>query len=36
MPKLSDIKLVKYDEAGWTAKRTETMGRIKEAIQKTR
>ena len=36
MPRLSDIKLVKYDEAGWTAKRGETMERIKETIQKTR
>jgi iron(III) transport system substrate-binding protein len=36
MPRLNDIKLVKYDEAGWTAKRTETMARIKETIQKTR
>jgi len=36
MPRLADIKLVKYDEAGWTAKRGETMGRIKETIQKTR
>ena len=36
MPRLSDIKLVKYDEAGWTAKRSETMERIKETIQKTR
>jgi iron(III) transport system substrate-binding protein len=36
MPRLSDIKLVKYDEAGWTAKRGETLERIKETIQKTR
>jgi len=36
MPRLSDIKLVKYDEAGWTAKRAEPMERIKESIQKTR
>lgn len=36
MPKLSDIKLVKYDEDGWTAKRGETMDRIKDLIQKTR
>jgi iron(III) transport system substrate-binding protein len=36
MPKLSDIKLVKYDEEGWTAKRGETMDRIKDVIQKTR
>ena len=36
MPKLTDIKLVKYDEEGWTAKRGETMDRIKDVIQKTR
>ena len=36
MPKLSDIKLVKYDEEGWTAKRGETMDHIKDVIQKTR
>lgn len=36
MPKLSDIKLVKYDEDGWTQKRNETMDRIKDVIQSTR
>jgi iron(III) transport system substrate-binding protein len=36
MPALSELKLVKYDEEGWTAKRGETMDRIKETIQKTR
>ena len=36
MPKLTDVKLVKYDEEGWTAKRNETMDRIKDVIQKTR
>ncbi len=36
MPKLADIKIAKYDEEGWTAKRTETLERIKEVIQKTR
>ena len=36
MPRLSRLKLVKYDEEGWTAKRGETMDRIKETIQKTR
>jgi len=36
MLKLSDVKLVKYDEDGWTAKRGETMDRIKDLIQKTR
>ncbi len=36
MPKLSDIKLLNYDEEGWTAKRGETMDRIKDVIQQTR
>ena len=36
MPALSQLKIVNYDEAGWTAKRGETMDRIKETIQKTR
>ena len=36
MPRLTDLKLVKYDEEGWTAKRGETMDRIKDIIQKTR
>ena len=36
MPALSQLKLLKYDEEGWTAKRGETMDRIKETIQKTR
>ena len=36
MPKLSDVKLVKYDEEGWTNKRGETMDRIKDLIQRTR
>jgi iron(III) transport system substrate-binding protein len=36
MAKLSDIKLVKYDEDAWTAKRNETMDRIKDVIQSTR
>jgi len=36
MPKLSEIKLVKYDEDAWTTKRNETMDRIKDVIQGTR
>jgi len=36
MPRLSDVKLVKYDEEGWTEKRGETMEHIKDLIQKTR
>jgi len=36
MPKLSDIKLVSYNEDGWTEKRAETLEKIKDVIQKTR
>jgi iron(III) transport system substrate-binding protein len=36
MPKLTDVKLVTYDEEGWTARRGETMDRIKDVIQNTR
>jgi iron(III) transport system substrate-binding protein len=36
MPKLTDVKLVTYDEEGWTARRGETMDRIKDVIQATR
>ena len=36
MPRLSGVKLLKYDEDGWTQKRGETMDRIKDVIQTTR
>jgi iron(III) transport system substrate-binding protein len=36
MPSLSKVKLLKYDEEGWTAKRKETLEKIKDMIQETR
>ncbi|MBN9089454.1 MAG: extracellular solute-binding protein [Reyranella sp.] len=36
MPPLSEVKLIKYDEEGWTEKRTKTMEQIKDAIQDSR
>jgi iron(III) transport system substrate-binding protein len=36
MPALSAVKLVRYNEEAWTAKRKETLDRIKELIQETR
>jgi iron(III) transport system substrate-binding protein len=36
MPPMSAIKLVKYDEEGWTAKRTKTLEQIKDVIQDSR
>jgi iron(III) transport system substrate-binding protein len=36
MPPMSAIKLTKYDEEGWTAKRTKTLEQIKDAIQDSR
>jgi iron(III) transport system substrate-binding protein len=36
MPPMSAVKLVKYDEEGWTEKRTKTLERIKELIQESR
>jgi hypothetical protein len=33
---LSAVKLVKYDEEGWTAKRTKTMEQIKDVLQDSR
>ncbi len=36
MPSLSSLKLAPYDEAAWTAKRKETLERIKDLIQETR
>jgi iron(III) transport system substrate-binding protein len=36
MPAMSAVKLVKYDEEGWTAKRTKTLERIKDLIQESR
>jgi iron(III) transport system substrate-binding protein len=36
MPPMSQVKLVKYDEEGWTAKRTKTLEKIKDMIQESR
>jgi iron(III) transport system substrate-binding protein len=36
MPALSSIKLLPYDEAGWTEARTPTMAKIQDIIQQTR
>ena len=36
MPAMSSVKLVKYDEEGWTAKRTKTLEHIKDVIQDSR
>jgi hypothetical protein len=36
MPPMSEVKLARYDEAGWTAKRTKTLEQIKDVIQDSR
>jgi iron(III) transport system substrate-binding protein len=36
LPPLKSVKLVDYDEQGWTAKRTKTMEQIKDVIQDSR
>jgi iron(III) transport system substrate-binding protein len=36
MPPMSDVKLAKYDEEGWTEKRTKTLERIKDVLQESR
>jgi iron(III) transport system substrate-binding protein len=36
MPPMSEVKLLKYDEDGWTAKRTKTLERIKDVLQESR
>jgi iron(III) transport system substrate-binding protein len=36
LPPLSQVKIVKYDEEGWTDRRTKTLERIKDAIQDSR
>ena len=36
MPPLSQVKLVNYDEEGWTEKRTKTLEQIKDVIQDSR
>jgi len=36
MPPMSAVKLIKYDEDGWTEKRTKTLEKIKDVIQDSR
>jgi iron(III) transport system substrate-binding protein len=36
MPALSSLKILPYDENGWTAKRSETLEKLKDLIQETR
>ena len=36
MPALSSVKLLPYNEEAWTAKRKETLEKIKDLIQETR
>ena len=36
MPALTSLKLIPYKEEAWTAKRKETIDKIKELIQETR
>jgi iron(III) transport system substrate-binding protein len=36
LPPLGEVKLVKYDEDGWTEKRGKTLERIKDLIQDSR
>jgi iron(III) transport system substrate-binding protein len=36
MPPMSEVKLTRYDEDGWTAKRTTTLEQIKDVIQESR
>ena len=36
MPAMSQVKLVKYDEEGWTEKRSKTLEQIKDIVQESR
>jgi iron(III) transport system substrate-binding protein len=36
MPPLASLKMLNYDEAGWTDKRKETLERIKDVLQESR
>jgi len=36
MPALKEVKLLTYDEAGWTQKRTETLQKIQDIVRSTR
>jgi len=36
MPPMSAVKIVKYDEDGWTEKRARTLEKIKDVLQDSR
>jgi iron(III) transport system substrate-binding protein len=36
LPSMSQVKLIAYDEEGWTEKRTKTLEQIKDVIQESR
>jgi iron(III) transport system substrate-binding protein len=36
MPALKDVKIINYDEAGWTGKRAETLQKIQDIVRSTR
>ena len=36
MPPLKQVKLLKYDEAGWTTKRAETLQKVQDIVRSTR
>ena len=36
MPALKDVKLLNYDEAGWTQKRAESLQKIQDIVRSTR
>jgi len=36
MPALKDVKLINYDETGWTAKRAESLQKIQDIVRNTR
>jgi iron(III) transport system substrate-binding protein len=36
MPALKDVKLIPYDEAGWGARRAETLQKIQDLVRQTR
>jgi iron(III) transport system substrate-binding protein len=36
LPPISKVKLVNYDEEGWTEKRTKTLEQIKDVLQDSR
>lgn len=36
MPALKEVKIINYDEAGWTAKRAESLQKIQDIVRSTR